>query len=242
MRTVQDWLCRVDENKLCDEFIREYSLYDFTEFYFDKYKISELKNYVRGSVMEMIHTLQNMEISTVDESDKGIFYMVLTPDSSGFGETIPEMCATQDVINNEKFPETFVELDDFKANEWLGFYIAETELTLRNMYELLACIIWYGVTYGDDLDEIGKKLSRRTWNEEDWELTGEPEKKCIEPWEIVYGSWEAWIAAKISYESDDPDCELEDRMISVWQSGDEYKAYVKKREFDAVKKLYHQQE
>lgn len=166
MKTIQEWLKEVDKEELIGTYIYNYpiNIFDLGKKT-EKYTVEEVKRKERRMIEEYIDRLINLEIETSDIKNSYVVfaYKTFINDSEGVDFSI---IYTKEILEKEITDDTIITcysciLDEQK--EIMGHLVADTNLTERNIYGLLAFILheasWFGFS-NEHLEEEREKLEQ----------------------------------------------------------------------------------
>lgn len=150
MKTVQEWIRETDIEKLEDAYFYEYPIEYERYINYDK-TVAEIKDAFRNQLSEFIEHLKSIEPKSLDDDEQGIFFC---HKSYGGEMKNPEtvLCMKSEISGCD-IPQTYSWiLTDFDAI--MGYYIAETETTIRNINDVLAKIIYEMTFFGYSQESI----------------------------------------------------------------------------------------
>ena len=152
MKTVQEWIRETDIDKLADAYFYEYPI-EYERYINSEKKVSEIKDAYRKRFYEFIEQLKSIEPKALSDDERGIFFC-----HKAYGKDMknPEtvLCIESEFLKCDK-PQTYSWiLTDF--DEIMGYYIAETETTIKNINDALAQIIYEMTFFGYSQEDIEK--------------------------------------------------------------------------------------
>ena len=153
MKTVHEWIKETDIDKLTDTYFYEYPI-EYERHINSEKTVSEIKDAYRKRFYEFIEQLKSIEPKTLSDDERGIFFC-----HKAYGRDMknPEtvLCIESDILKCGK-PQTYSWiLTDF--DEIMGYYIAETETTIKNINDVLAQIIYEMTFFGYSQEDIEKE-------------------------------------------------------------------------------------
>lgn len=151
MKTVHAWLKEVDAVKIADEYFSEYPI-EYENFCRLEKTVAEIKEAYRLRLLEFLEMLCKLEVDSTAQ-DKIFFCHKIYSNYEEKVETV--LCTSTDILacNN---PETYSWiLVDFA--EVMGYRIADTELTKKNIYAVLAQILHEMTFFGFTQEEINEE-------------------------------------------------------------------------------------
>ena len=153
MKTVQEWIRETDTDKLADAFFYEYPIEYERYINFEK-TVSEIKDAYRKRFYEFIEQLKSIEPKSLGGDEQGIFFC-----HKAYGRDMKNhetvLCFKSEILACD-IPQTYSWiLTDF--DEVMGYYIAETETTVRNINDVLAQIIYEMTFFGYSQEDIEKE-------------------------------------------------------------------------------------
>ena len=151
MQTVHAWLKEVDAAKIADEYFSEYPI-EYENFCRLEKNVAEIKEAYRLRLLEFLEMLCKLEVDSTPQ-DKIFFCHKAYSNYKKKVETV--LCTSTDIFACDK-PETYSWiLVDFA--EVMGYYIADTELTKKNIYAVLVQILHEMTFFGFTQEELNKE-------------------------------------------------------------------------------------
>ena len=151
MKTVHAWLKEVDAGKIADEYFSEYPI-EYENFCRLKKTVAEIKEAYRLRLLEFLEMLCKLEVDSTAQ-DKIFFCHKIYSNYEEKMETV--LCTSTDILACDN-PETYSWiLVDFA--EVMGYYIADTELTKKNIYAVLAQILYEMTFFGFTQEELNEE-------------------------------------------------------------------------------------
>ena len=153
MKTVHEWIKETDIDKLADTYFYEYPI-EYERYINSEKTVSEIKDAYRKRFYEFIEQLKSIEPKALSDDERGIFFC-----HKAYGRDMrnPEtvLCIESDILKCGN-PQTYSWiLTDF--DEIMGYYIAETETTIKNINDALAQIIYEMTFFGYSQEDIEKE-------------------------------------------------------------------------------------
>ena len=151
MKTVHAWFKEVDAARIADEYFREYPI-EYENFCRLKKTVAEIKEAYRLRLLEFLEMLCKLEVDSTAQ-DKIFFCHKIYSNYEEKVETV--LCTKTDILACDK-PETYsCILVDFA--EVMGYCIADTELTKKNIYAVLAQILHEMTFFGFTQEELNEE-------------------------------------------------------------------------------------
>lgn len=151
METVHAWLKEVVAAKIADEYFSEYPI-KYENFCRSKKTVAEIKEAYRLRLLKFLEMLCKLEVDSTPQ-DKILFCHKVYSNYKKKVETV--LCTSTDIFACDK-PETYSWiLVDFA--EVMGYYIADTELTKKNIYAVLAQILHEMTFFGFTQEELNEE-------------------------------------------------------------------------------------
>ena len=152
MKTVHEWIKEIDIEKLADTYFYEYPI-EYERYINSEKTVSEIKDAYRKRFYEFIEQLKSIEPKSLGGDEQGIFFC-----HKAYGRDMknPEtvLCLESDILECDN-PQTYSWiLTDF--DEIMGYYIAETESTIKSINDVLAQIIYEMTFFGYTQEDIEK--------------------------------------------------------------------------------------
>ena len=153
MKTVQGWIRETDIDKLTDAYFYKYPIEYERYINYDK-TVAEIKDVFRKRFYEFIEQLKSIEPKSLGGDEQGIFFC-----HKAYGRDVKNhetvLCFKSEILACD-IPQTYSWiLTDF--DEVMGYYIAETETTVRNINDVLAQIIYEMTFFGYSQEDIEKE-------------------------------------------------------------------------------------
>ena len=153
MKTVHKWIKETDVDRLADVYFYEYPI-EYERYINSEKTVSEIKDAFRKRFYEFIEQLKSMEPKALSDDERGIFFC-----HKAYGRDMknPEtvLCLESDILKCGN-PQTYSWiLTDF--DEIMGYYIAETESTIKSINDVLAQIIYEMTFFGYSQEDIEKE-------------------------------------------------------------------------------------
>ena len=153
MKTVQEWIRETNIEEIADTFFCEYPIEYERCINYEK-TVAEIKDAYRQRLCEFIEQLKSIEPKSLSDDEQGIFFC---HKSCGRDMKNPEtvLCIESDILKCDN-PQIYSWiLMDF--DEIMGYYIAETESTIRNINDVLAQIVYEMTFFGYSQEDIEKE-------------------------------------------------------------------------------------
>ena len=144
MKTAHECIKGTDVEELADTYFCEYQI-EYERYINSEKTVSEIKDTYRKRFYEFIEQLKSIEPKSLSDDERGIFFC---HKAYGKGMKNPEtvLCFESEFFACD-VPQTYSWiLTDFV--EIMGYYIAETEITTRNINDVLAQIIYEMTFFG----------------------------------------------------------------------------------------------
>ena len=153
MKTVHEWIKEIDIDKLADTYFYEYPI-EYERYINSEKTVSEIKDAYRKRFYEFTEQLKSIEPKALSDDERGIFFC-----HKAYGRDMknPEtvLCIESDILKCDN-PQTYSWiLTDF--DEIMGYYIAETETTIKNINDVLAQIVYEMTFFGYPQEDIEKE-------------------------------------------------------------------------------------
>lgn len=151
MKTVQDYLRKLDRTELLDTYFSYYPI-DWNDQELDDMKLGDIKDYFRGLMNDFISRLIGMKPEKAEYGDC-VLYVIYHINNS-----IPEelfiMNHVKDLLSDPEKAESYAY--EFRPHaEIIGYYVADNPVTQHNIYRLIADVLsemtFFG--YGEDYKE-----------------------------------------------------------------------------------------
>lgn len=151
MKTVHACLKEVDAVKIADEYFSEYPI-EYENFCRLKKTVAEIKEAYRLRFLEFLEMLRKLEVDSTAQDNIFFCHRVY---SNYEKKVATVLCTKTDILACDK-PETYsCILVDFA--EVMGYCIADTELTKKNIYAVLAQLLHEMTFFGFTQEEINEE-------------------------------------------------------------------------------------
>lgn len=209
MKTVQSWLNEVNEIDLVDTYFAYFPIN--YEMAVDRtLTLGEVKDRARKYFLKFVRDMKRIKLKSSDT--KWIFF-ASNRYQEGHSEIDVNLCRLDDLCSSKQAECCSWILNDF--SETMGYYIAETSLTQKNIPIVLARILYENTFFGYDqkaieeerrkLEESCKEIERGeyyTWEEVDkemretfgFELSDPPEPEVTEKEDAIHAAEHAYNA------------------------------------------------
>lgn len=221
METVQAWLNKADEEKLADTYFAAFPI-DYMMIADRTLTLGEIRDRSRSRFLEFVRRMKQIKIQP---SDDPCVFFACKQYLEGYSKIGAAMCRLTD-IQGEGQPECYAwSFTDFVCV--MGYFVAETRLTVKNMDCVLAEILHEVSFFGyhqEDMEAERKKLL---------EAEREIEEGKCRPAEEVFEE----LAAKYGFERQDPDPEAEEKERAIRAAGYGYDLFCRNREIERVREF-----
>lgn len=217
MKTVQTWLNKVDETELIDAYFAEFPI-DYKMIADKKLTLGEIQDHARERLTTFI---DRMKICEIDPEKDACVFFACKEYREGYENIGIEMCQLED-IRTQEHPQCYSWLFvDF--GEVMGYFIADTELTQKNICSVLAQILYEMSFFGYTQEDMEKER-RKT------------EKACEEAERgECYTEDEVWERFGFNRPEPDPKAERLKRKIHAAEHA--YCDFCREREIAEIKRL-----
>ncbi len=206
MKTVQAWLNKVDEEALVDAYFAAFPI-DYVMIADRALTLGEIRDGSKNRFLEFVCRMKQVEIPP--NEDPYVFF-ACKQYVEGYSKVGAAMCCLSD-LRGESQPECYAwSLTDFARV--MGYFVAETSLTLKNMNFVLAEILHEMSLFGycqEDLEAERKKLL-------------EAEQEIEEGKYYSAEEVSAKLREEFGLEPREPDPEAEEKERAIRAAGYEY--------------------
>jgi len=166
MKTVQEWLNEVDEEALADEYFWENPI-DFVMLRNQNRTVAEIRRAAREQFIGYVRKMRTIAVPPRKEGDKtAVFYA-----SKGHRDhkrgIVAELCNIEEVLASDEPEHYGCELTDHA--EVMGYLVADTPLTTKNIISVLAQILFDTSFFGYDQEGLPDVLESLKRSDEDIE-------------------------------------------------------------------------
>lgn len=225
MKTVQEWLKEVDEEKLVDTYFSRFPI-DYEDIFIYEKEATQLplktiRERLRAALVGFIRRLKKL---TPGVGRSEVFFATKVY-QEGHSRIETMMCDVDELLT-QKCPERYDwSLMDFE--DVMGYWVADTELTQENIYDVLACILkelsFFGYTREEH--EEGRERLNTIWKD------AEAERQAGEYY--TQDEMREWLG----WEPEKADPEAEERERKIFAEEIKYGRFCFKREVAAVREL-----
>ncbi len=154
MKTVQEWLKATDTETLTDTYLANYPI-DYQTISSRELTLGEIRDRTRENMIDFIERMKSLEVRT---DNKPMVFFACRQYDDGMESVAVSLCGNEELCTAEK-PDSYAwDLTPF--SEVLGYYIAETKLTIGKIYDVLAGIIEEMTFFGFDPEEREKEKAK----------------------------------------------------------------------------------
>lgn len=229
MKTVQEWLKEVDEERLVGAYFCRFPIHYEDIFIYKneatKLPLKTIRERIEAAFVGFIHRLKGL---TPETPQKQSVFFATKAYQEGHSRVETMMCEMDDLLM-QKCPERYSWMSlDFE--DVMGYWVADTELTQENIYDVLACILeelsFDG--YTQEEHKAGQERIAEMLRKTEAELkTGKKTKS--------YTQEEAWKLLGVKPKKPDPEAEERERKIFAEEI--KYGRFCFEREVAAVREL-----
>lgn len=219
MKTVQQVLRELDEDRIIDVYLYENPIeYDRHEYLLDQ-TVRDVREAVRNRLRQFIRRLKDMEITEPEDGHMGILYAHRTMDD-GFGSQAFNLVHMDELLGRGVECENYA-YEFSPQSEIMGFLVADTPMTQRYLYDLIADVLTEASFFGFEQEELAEKKAEleqsmkevengtaelRTWEELKAELENGDlplDEESPDEEELRYAAMEAeWAYSRHSREKE----------------------------------------
>lgn len=233
MKTVQEWLKELDEEKLVSAYFYNFPI-DYNRYFIYKKEATQLplktiRERCEAAFVRFIRMLKDLTPETPQE--QSVFFTTKEY-QEGHSQTVTLMCCVDDLLT-QKDPDhySWMSLDFEKV---MGYWVANTELTQENIYDVLAYILEELSFDGYTPEEHKARQKRLTEMLKEMEgKTPEELRKESRPVEEFLEE----LRLELGRKPEKPDPEEKKRQSEILHAELEYSRYCFEREVAAVRAL-----
>ena len=226
MKTVQEWLQELDTEKLIQEYLYKEPI-KFDQEAFQNLTVSQVRYTVTQSIREYIERLRIIPVEAPADGRQGLLYVHRAID----GDIITDSLAFSLVLVDELLEKGSAATDyAYELNsqtEIMGYLVADTPLTLRYIYELMADVLYEASFFGFEQEGLGEARQRLKSTAEEIDsgtIKGVPFKTLLDDLERETG-------LSLDEESED-ERELHNKVIDAYMAYDQHS---RNKELNAVR-------
>ena len=219
MKTVHEWIRKTNIEELADAYFCEYPI-EYERCINSEKTVSAIKDAYRKRFYEFIEQLKSTEPKVLSDDESGIFFC-----HKAYGRDMknPEtvLCIESDILKCDNLQTYSWILTDF--DEIMGYYIAETETTIKNINDVLAQIIYEMTFFGYSQEDIEKERLELE------EAAKEADEGKTIPAEKLF--------ADLGIEPQQHDEEDSEMLRKIYTLESEYNRYWFRKEVEKVRKM-----
>lgn len=223
MKTVQEWLNEIDEERLVGTYFVDFPI-DYMMIANKKLTLEEINECSKKHFLDFVHNLKNLVIKS---SDTTWLFFACNQYREGYRNIDVEMCRLDDINTTGQLQSYSWLFVDFA--EVMGYYIADTKLTFKNIYTVLAKILYETSFFGynqESMESERKKL--------------EESIKEVERGEYhSIGEFHKELREELGLDPPDPpDPETEEKQRAIYSAEYEYNTFCRNREIENLRAIY----
>ena len=227
MKTVQEWLRELDTEKLIEEYLYIDPIqYDRNESYLNR-TVGEIKNAYKERLREYIERLRKVSVAEPEDGHQGLLYVHRIIKDGVDDQTFEMIHVDEFLEKGYDAPDYAYEFTD--QAEIVGFLVADTPLTQRYIYELIADVMNEASFFGYEQEDLAEE--RQKLEEAAKEIDAGTAKTI--PWETVKEEMERERGYTFDEESED-EKELHYKVIDAEMA---YSKHSREKELDAIRAL-----
>ena len=220
MRTVQEYLKKIDDERLINEYLCEHPIH-LHEVSDESMTIKEARALVKTKLQRYLERLRTMELEvSEDGKEYALFAHGVLKD--GFQEEVYSLVCLQELIEKGEEAESYA-YEFTRQAEIMGFLVSDAEFTQRHIYGLLVDVMFEASFFGFEqqrLEEEKKKLE-------------EAIKECEEGRTVTY-TLEEW-EEEFGLEKEKPDETADELRRRALEASMEYDKYCRQKELRELK-------
>lgn len=227
MKTVQKVLQELDADKLIDTFLRDNPIeYDRNENMLDR-TVRDIRDTVHNNLRRFINRLREMPITEPEEGHQGVLYAHRTM-KEGFS------AQAFNLVHLEELLELGTECENYAyeftpQSEIMGFLIADSPMTQRYIYDLVADVLYEASFFGFEQEGLPMQKAKLMDSLEEVR-SGNVESLS---WEEVKAELET---EDFSFDEESPDEEALRR--AAWEAEWAYSRHSRDKELTAIREQY----
>lgn len=217
MKTVQEWLNEVDEDKLAGTFFAEFPV-DFLMIPNRELTLGEIQDRTREHFLHYVHRMKSVAIP--EDSGDHVFF-ACKEYREGHSEISANTCSLKELRSKDS-PDIYTWMLTGHAKV-MGYLVADTEFTKKNIYKVLSHILHETSFFGYTQEEL--EIERRKL-EESLKVAEAESDKAVS----VDDLWE-----EFGWEKPIPDPEAEEKEDAIHAAEYEYTIFCRNREIAKLK-------
>lgn len=164
MKTVQEWLSEVDEESLADTYFVEFPI-DFLMLPDQNHTVAEIRRAAREQLIDYVRKLRTIAVPPHKEGEKTAVFYASKGHRNHERGIVAEMCYVEEVLASDE-PEHYAcgLTDQAKV---MGYLVADTPLTTKNIKTVLAQILFETSFFGYDQEGLPDVIESLKQSEED---------------------------------------------------------------------------
>lgn len=227
MKTVQQVLQELDSDKLIDTYLRDNPIeYDRIEKLLDR-TVRDIRDAVRDNLHSYINRLCEMQITEPEDGHQGVLYAHRTM-KEGFPSEAFNLVHLDELLDHGAECENNA-YEFTPQSEIMGFWIADSLMTQRYIYDLMADVLEEASFFGFEQEDLPAQKNKLM---DSLEEVRNGTAECLS-WEAVKAELET---GDFSFDEESPDEEALRR--AVWEAEWAYSRHSREKELTAIRDQY----
>ncbi len=221
MKTVQEWLNEVDEESLADEFFWEYPI-DFVMLPDQNHTVAKIRRVARERFISYVRKMRTLAVPPRGDDDKTAVFYASKGHRNHERGIVAELCHMEEVLVSDE-PEHYT-CDFVDHAKVMGYFVADTPLTTKNIVTVLAQILFDTSSFGYDQERLPEVLESLKRSEEDIKAGR------------VYSTEEFW--ERLGLPPEEPDEEADELESHIIEAEYAYDLFCRQREEARLRELF----
>ena len=227
MKTIQEWLKELDTDRLIGAYLFNDPIqYDCNRSWLDR-TVREIRDAWTDRIRQYIDRLRTIPIKEPEDGHRGLVYVHRIIRNGMHDQSAGLVHVDELLAQGCEAPDYGCELTD--QAEIVGFLVADTPLTQRYMYELMADVLNSASFFGFEQETL--EAERQKLDEAMEEIESGTAKMI--PWETIKADLEKSIDCRFDEESED------ERVLhnQVMEAENAYSRHSRQKELNAIRAM-----
>lgn len=227
MRTVQQVLKELDADRLIDTYLRDNPIeYTQNDNLLDR-TVRDIRDTVRGNLHRYINRLREMQVTEPEEGQQGILYAHRAL-KEGFSSQAFNLVHLDELLDRGAECENYA-YEFTPQSEIMGFWIADSPMTQRYIYDLMADVLAEASFFGFEQEDLPAQKAKLM---DSLEEVRNGTAECLS-WEEVKAELET---GDFTFDEESPDEEALRR--AAWEAEWAYSRHSREKELTAIREQY----
>lgn len=157
MKTVQEWLIKLDAEELMDEYFREHPIdFEHLEEETKKMRVCDIQEKSRENLRKYIDYLRALPIKSNEDNKKHLLFVFRMLYGFSDRDLVHELVCIDELLRNGTEAEAYSYILTDPA-EVIGFYVADTPLTQHYIIYLIANVLFEASFFGWTSEDVNRE-------------------------------------------------------------------------------------